>query len=136
LLIVDPNTVVMALNPGGPPFLQLMTMVLIVSPKALSANDKGGKDFSEAWAQDHEAGSGPYQIVDKTPNARMTMKKYDDYWGGWSGKHFSTVQLLVVPEPTTQQLMLQRGELDLAQNISTEGFKQLKTDANIQVLDT
>lgn len=134
LRTVDPSTVEMKVGAGGPPFLQLMTMVLIVSPKALADNDKGGKDFSQAWARDHEAGTGPYAVVERVANSRMALKKFDDYWAGWKGSHFSRVELLVVPEQTTQQLMLQRGELDIATNISADGIKALRADGKVQVL--
>ena len=34
-----------------------------------------------------EAGSGPYALDEWIVGQKITLKRFDDYWKGWSGEH-------------------------------------------------
>src|SRR5215831_8679667 len=37
-----------------------------------------------------------------------------DYWRGWDGNHFKRVIVKYIHEPSSEQLLLQQGEIDVA----------------------
>ena len=55
----SPTTVVFHLDKPNNAFLAGLRFLLIVSPKAVQDNDKGG-DKAQGWLRDHTAGTGPY----------------------------------------------------------------------------
>ena len=131
--IIDDYTVEMRIRPGGPPFIQGISMVKIVSADAIAQHDQDG-DLARAWLNEHSAGTGPYKIEAWLRGDRVILTKFDDYWQGWDGPHFSRANMLVIPEASTQQLMLERGELDIAMRFPVRAPQQLERNPNITVI--
>lgn len=129
----SPTTVVLHLDKPYNPFLAGLRYVLVVSPKALREHDKG--DRAENWLRDHTAGTGPYTLVRWEPNIISVLKKNDLYWRGWPASRFTTLNLRQVYEPETQRLMVEKGELDIAENISKDALPALKRNPNVVVLE-
>lgn len=134
LRIVDDYTVQFSVNRGGPPFLQLLTMVLIVSPTAGKANDKG--DNATAYFKTNPIGTGPYKLTRWDRGSRQTLEKFDGYWGGWEGAHYTRIIYQIIPEASTQQLMLERGDLDIAQRFPNDSLPKLKQNKDITVQES
>ena len=82
----------------------------IVSPKALDAFAAD----PTYWEKGVEAGTGPYMLEAYTPDAEIVFTKNPDYWGGWTAGQYDKVVVSIVPEATTQQQMLEGGQVDLA----------------------
>jgi len=75
----------------------------IISPKAINQ--------SEVWFNaGNEAGTGPYMIESYKKGELTILKKFDDYWGGWSGWHFDKVMFKVVRDAATREQMLLAGD--------------------------
>ena len=85
----------------------------IISPKAVE-NDR------EWFDQGHEAGCGPYMLESWKPDEEIIFKRFDDYWRGWEGPHFTRIVVKIVKEGTVAQQMLESGVADLATRIPTE----------------
>jgi peptide/nickel transport system substrate-binding protein len=85
-----------------------------------------------------DAGTGPYTIATWKPGDEfeLTLDKYDRYWGGWSGNHYTQVVFRVVPEATTAAQLLQSGDLSYADRLTPQLVASLKTDSNLQVIET
>jgi len=130
--VVDESTLQISINPGGPPFLQALTIVFMVSPKAVRDNEKSG-DQAQAWLAANVAGTGPFVVRQWTRGDRMILERFADYWQGWSGKHFERVVLLVIPEAGTQQLMLEQGEVDLAEKFPNEALDAFAKNKNLTI---
>ncbi|HIC89881.1 MAG TPA: ABC transporter substrate-binding protein, partial [Anaerolineae bacterium] len=130
--VIDEYTVQMIIEPGGPPFLEGLTMVFMASPTAIKEHEKGG-DRAQDWFSSHVAGTGPYIVKKWIRGDRMVLERFPDYWQGWEGKHFDRVVLLVVPEAGTQQLMLEQGEVDLAENFPLEATEALAQNPDITI---
>jgi len=98
------------------------------SDDALVAWFKTGKD----------AGTGPYAISSwkAGDEFEMTLDKYDGYWGGWNGDHYTKVVFRVVPEVTTAAQLLQSGDLSYADRLTPQLVASLKGDPNLQVVET
>jgi peptide/nickel transport system substrate-binding protein len=122
----DDNTVVFNLSYSAPMDLIASSLygAWIVSPKAL---DAAAAD-TNYWSKGVEAGTGPYTIQSYTPDQEIVFKKFDDYWGGWQGTHYDTIVNSIVPEATTQQQMLEGGDVDLASRLPTESYASFKNN--------
>lgn len=132
--VTDAYTLDVTLKPGGAPFLQGLVRVQVVSPKAIKEHEVGG-DLAQDYLNRVSAGTGPYQIMEWQHSQKIVLKRFDGYWGGWKNpSSFSDVTMLVVPEPTTQQQMLQKGELDLAFNLPTDAPRTLAGKPDLQVV--
>ncbi|HPP62609.1 MAG TPA: ABC transporter substrate-binding protein [Anaerolineales bacterium] len=103
----------------------------IVSPKAL---DAAAAD-ENYWANGVEAGTGPYMIESYTPDAEIVFTRFDDYWGGWQPNQYEKVLTLIVPESTTQQQMLEGGEVDLVTVIPSESVEAFRNNPDYTVLE-
>ncbi len=134
ITVKDPSTIEMNITPGGPPFLEGLVNVYIVSPKAIKEQAKGD-DVAQDFLNRQSAGTGPYRITAWQRSQKLTLQKFDDYWGGWPNpNHFTAINLLVIPEASTQRLMLEKGELDIAMKFPAEALPDLEKNRDLQVI--
>jgi peptide/nickel transport system substrate-binding protein len=133
--VVDDLTVRMTIRPGGPPFLHAVSMVGIVSPTSFDAQKKDGDDWAQDWAATNTAGTGPYVLAELVRGDRFVLEKFDPYWGGWDRPHFSRSVMLLVPERSTAQLMLESGDIDIAEQVPTEALPALRANPAITVIE-
>jgi peptide/nickel transport system substrate-binding protein len=129
----DEYTVVFNLTTPAPVDLIASSLygAWIVSPKALDAVAADEAYFETGI----EAGTGPYMLDSYTPDQEVVFKKYDNYWGGWSPDNYDIVLNMIVPEATTQQQLLEGGEIDLASLIPTENLDTFKTNPDYTVYE-
>jgi len=76
------------------------------SPTAFKAN--GGKE----WARTHEAGTGPFKLVDFKRDTSIRYERYDGYWR----KGFPLldgIEVRFVPDPMTASMMMEAKEADI-----------------------
>jgi len=104
---------------------------LMVSPTAVKKHATSDDPWATKWFHDHTAGTGPYIAKEWVPNQYITLVRNEDYWKGWSGKHFSEVAIKVVPEASMRRMMIKKGEVDLISNMPSEFWNELDSDANI-----
>jgi peptide/nickel transport system substrate-binding protein len=71
-------------------------------------------DRGAAFLQASVNGTGPYKLARWDRGQQIVLEKFDDYWGGWAGRHVSRVIERIVPEPGTQQLLMERGDVHVA----------------------
>jgi peptide/nickel transport system substrate-binding protein len=126
--IVDDYTVVFHLGYAAP--LDLIAssqyQAYIMSP---TSADKGTEWFMEG----NDAGTGPYMVASWEPEQQTVLVKYDDYWGGWKGHHFSQVILKLALEQSTQVQMLESGEADRATLVPYDSIDSLEANPDISV---
>jgi peptide/nickel transport system substrate-binding protein len=85
-------------------FLSRVVALLIASAKALN-------ERPDAWFQMNEDGTGPYILETFDQGAgRASFVSFPDYWDGWHGRHLMRIEHQVVPESSTQRLLLERGQ--------------------------
>jgi peptide/nickel transport system substrate-binding protein len=111
----------------GFPFIDRIPSLSIVSPTAIKQH--GG---DQAWWATHVDGTGPYTLDEYVPNDHLTMVRNDKWWG--KKPYFQRVALLSVPEASTQQLMLQRGDVDIAYSVPPASLSSLVADKNLHVI--
>jgi peptide/nickel transport system substrate-binding protein len=127
----SPTSVVFHLDQPNNMFLPGLRFLLIVSPKALRDHDKG--DQAQGWLRDHTAGTGPYVLEKWEPNIVHVAKKNPHYWRGWPANRFTTVNIRHIFEPETQRLMVEKGELDFAANVTKDALPALKRNPSVTV---
>ncbi|MGI5154738.1 ABC transporter substrate-binding protein [Microbispora sp. CA-102843] len=95
-------------------------------------------DLKKWFGEGHDAGSGPYTIENwqKGKETELTLKAFDDYWGGWDGQHYKKIAYRVTPELTTAWQLLQRGEVSFVQRLNSQLFAQAGSTDTVQTSQT
>jgi peptide/nickel transport system substrate-binding protein len=100
-----------------------------VLDKELVMEHEQDGDLGHQWLRTASAGSGPFTLVSWKPNESLTLEKNPDYWKGEVG--FDRVITRHIPEPATQQLLLEKGDIDIARNFEADQVKALGGDEDI-----
>ena len=112
----DDSTVVLHLSTPSDGLLSAFAglyTVEMISPKAIKDHTTNN-DWGQAWLRDHMVGTGPYMLQGYTQSQQAVFTRNPNYWRGWDGDHFQRVIVKYVHEPSTEQLLLQQGEIDVA----------------------
>lgn len=96
------------------------TISYIVDSEVVKANAQDG-DWGNAWLKTHSAGSGAYSLVNWKPNESYTLEANPDFWRG--APAMKRVVVRHIDESATQRLLLERGDVDIARNLSPEDIE-------------
>lgn len=136
--IVDDYTVKIYLEAPSPAFLYLTIEIRMVSPTAIKEHvviADGQSDYAQAWFDENEAGTGPYMKDYWDRPADLVLKRFEDYWGGWSeGPHYDKISFPYVTEPATGRMMLEAGEATQMDQILQEDVPALEENPDITIL--
>ena len=128
----DPTTVVISLpkTASAQAFLSILTFTIggVVDSKAVKAKETGG-DFGSAYLLDHSAGSGPFMVDHWTKNTEVSLKANPNYAG--TKPSLSGVLFKHVPEPTNQQFALEKGDIDIANDLGPEQISALQGKSGV-----
>lgn len=75
-----------------------------------------GEDFGNAWLSTNAAGSGPFSLAAWKPNEAVQLTANPDYWQG--APALKRVIVRNVAESSAQRLLLERGDIDVARNLT------------------
>ena len=132
--VVDDYTAQIVLETPFVPILSLLGNAAcagIIDP-AVMEHDVAG-DGGSMWLDDHSFGAGPFMLKEWVRDVRLVIVQNPNYWGvkPW----LEEVKILSVPETVDQRMMLSRGDLDLAEELTFEDIKELRKDPNINVVE-
>ena len=129
----DATTVVVRLkapNAAFPHFLASMYGPKVISPKAL--RDHAGDDDAARWLRNHAVGTGPYRLASYTVGQRITLERFDRYWGPKANTR--GVQIAIVPNVGDQVLRLRSGQLDvIPHGITASQLRSLRGNDDLAV---
>jgi len=131
----DPMTVRFNLKTSDPAFLAKLAAVsggLIVSQKAVSEHAKG-TDLAQAWLKENIVGTGPYVVERWDKGQQVILKQFPEYWGGWKPNQFRRIVFKIVKEASTQRLMLERGDVDVATIVAPDMIDALEKRPGIKI---
>ncbi|WP_448535122.1 ABC transporter substrate-binding protein [Pseudothermotoga sp.] len=140
IVAVDPHTVVLKTEPFAPNII--LSIIAppwggVVNKKVVLANEVNN-DLGQAYLLDKSvnAGAGPYIILEWKRNEIVRLTANTRYWAG--PPPIKNIIIRDVPEETTQFLLVQRGDVDVAWNITTEQAAQLRDNPlpNVRLVTT
>jgi peptide/nickel transport system substrate-binding protein len=128
----DPTTVVVTMpkTSSTQTFLVILTFTIggIVDSKDLKTRETAG-DFGSAYLLDHSAGSGPFMLDHWTKNSEFLLKANPNFAG--TKPTLSGVLFKHVQEPTNQQFALEKGDIDIANDLGSEQIAALQGKAGV-----
>lgn len=127
------QSVRMTLEKPFAPFLRGLALVRFISPAALKAN--AGSDEAQKWLVDNTAGTGPYKAVSWKHGQEILWTRNEHHWRPFGPKQFDRVVLRVINEPSTQQLMLEKGDLDIIYLFNRDDVGRLRANPKLQVFE-
>jgi|AraplaMF_Col_mMF_1032025.scaffolds.fasta_scaffold00042_66 peptide/nickel transport system substrate-binding protein len=134
--VVDPMTVSIQTDaPYAPSFFLncLSYTSVVLDKKTLVEHEKDG-DFGNAWMKTNEAGSGPFSLKAFKANEALVLDTNAAYWDKVPAiKH---VLIKNVTESATQQLLLQKGDIDVARNLLGDQLKAISGDKAIKFVSS
>ncbi|WP_375691854.1 ABC transporter substrate-binding protein [Pseudooceanicola sp. LIPI14-2-Ac024] len=104
----------------------------IVDSETVMANEADG-DMGNEWLRTNSAGSGPYMVAQWKPNESVMLVLNENYGGEAPAMERVVVQH--IQESATQRLMLERGDIDVARNLSPEDVAGLASVDGVKVVD-
>ena len=104
----------------------------IVDMETVMANEVDG-DMGNEWLRTNTAGSGPYKVMDWKPSESVLMDLNPNYGGETPAMERVIVQH--IQESATQRLQLERGDIDVARNLSPEDVAGLEGVEGVKVVD-
>lgn len=94
----------------------------IVDQKELLAKDP--QDFGNRWLTQHSAGSGPYKL-DKWTSQQLVVLLANPYYT--PRPSIAKIVMKDVREASTQELLLRKGDVDIAKNLSLSTIELIPT---------
>lgn len=136
LTAVDERTFEMTLSEAFAPSFVLNVLsggnFSIVDSALLEEHAVEG-DWGNEWLKTNTAGSGPFQLDQMVPNDRIVMSRFDDYWDG--AAELGRLMWRHVEEPSTQRLLLEQGDVDVARNLLADQLEPLRAEGTLQFVE-
>lgn len=102
----------------------------IVEKKVAMENEVEG-DWGNAWLQKNSAGSGEFMLQIWRPSDTVSLQVNPNgtYQGG-----LERIILRHITDPSAQLLMLEKGDVDVARNLTSEQLKTIQDSPNVQLI--
>ena len=104
----------------------------VVEKKVAMAHDKNG-DLGNEWLKTNSAGSGPYVLKSWKANDSVVIEANPHYWK--AQPKLKRVIVRHVKEPSSQRLLLEKGDIDMARNLTPDMIKVLGDDQRLKISD-
>ncbi|SHE86093.1 peptide/nickel transport system substrate-binding protein [Loktanella atrilutea] len=111
----------------------LTATVGFVVDKELVASHEVDGDFGYEWLKTNYAGSGPFTIREWRANEVVVMERNDNYSGDTPAMARAIYRN--IPEGSTQRLLLEQGDIDIARNLGAEEITALADNPDIKIED-
>lgn len=102
----------------------------IVDMKTVEEHAADG-DMGYAWLKNNSAGSGPFTLQSWKANELVSMTANEDFRSGAPG--VKRVIVRHVAEPAAQRLMIEKGDIDLARDLTPDMVAALESDDSVKV---
>lgn len=131
----DPQTLVIDLPEPTDPRLVIYTLgtsvsAVILDSKKVLQNEKDG-DLGRAWLTTNAAGSGAFSLNEWRQKDVLLMSRFDGYWRG--APKLRRVVLRHMTESQSLRLMLERGDIDVANGMSVPDVEAMKKNPGVVV---
>jgi peptide/nickel transport system substrate-binding protein len=140
---VDEGTVVLRLTKPSSAILGALSLssFSIASPKALTefGADEGTVDEegiyhpTGTFGTEHPIGTGPFMFESWERGTRLTLARYDDYWG--EPAKLDSVVFTPIPDNAARLQALQSGDIQGYDLVEPQDIPTIEGDSNLQILD-
>ena len=110
------------------------TVAAIVDMKLVMSKEVSG-DMGYAWLKTNYAGSGPMKLREWRANEIITLERNDQYTIGEKSK-LARVIYRHVKESSIQRLMLEKGDIDIARNLTPQDLAAMANNKDIKTTAT
>ena len=127
------NVIIKTDKPYAPTFLyNCMTagVASIVDKETVMANEKDG-DMGYEYLKANSAGTGAYVLKSYKPNEGYVLEARAGHWRG--DAKLAKVFMQHVPEAATERLMLEKGDIDIARELTPTDIEGLGGNADVKV---
>ena len=139
----DENTVVLRITKPSSSILGALSLTsfAIASPKALQefgadqgrVDDEGVFHPTGTFGTEHPIGTGPFMFESWTRGDRLTVVRYEDYWG--EKAKLDTLVFRPIPDNAARLQALQTGEIQGYDLVEPQDIPTIEGDPNLQLLD-
>jgi peptide/nickel transport system substrate-binding protein len=130
----DPMTVELKIPENLAPTLVLNCLSAgvgsVVDKQVAMAHEANG-DFGYEWLKTHSAGSGPFALKSWKPDDSVILEATSTSRYGAPGVR--RVILRHVPEPGAQRLLIEKGDVDIARNLSADQIAGLEGNKDVVI---
>ncbi|MCP4470380.1 MAG: ABC transporter substrate-binding protein [Gammaproteobacteria bacterium] len=102
----------------------------VVDKKLVMSHEKDG-DLGYDWLKSNSAGSGAFSLKTWKANEIVMLQAHKGYRHGAPG--MDRVILQHVSEPSSQRLLLEKGDIDMARNLTPDQVKGIEGNSDIAV---
>ncbi len=132
--VVDDNHVKVTITEEFSPVLVLNALsagiASIVDKKRVLEHEKDG-DLGYEWLKSNSAGSGAFALKTWKANEVVTLDAFADYRHG--APAMQRVIVRHVAEPSSQRLLLEKGDIDMARNLTPDQIKGVAGNTDIAI---
>ncbi|WP_431099573.1 ABC transporter substrate-binding protein [Polaromonas aquatica] len=105
----------------------------IVDMKLVQSKEVNG-DWGYGWLKTNYAGSGPLKLREWRANEIVALERNDNYYG--AKPKLARVIYRHVKESATQRLLLEKGDIDIARNLSPQDIAALSANKDVKLTST
>ena len=106
------------------------TVGFVVDEELVMSHEENG-DFGYDWLKTNYAGSGPFTIRDWRASEVIVLERNENYSG--DAPPMARAIYRHVPEGSTQRLLLEQGDIDIARNVGAEEIDALEDNPDIAI---
>ncbi|HEY9389949.1 MAG TPA: ABC transporter substrate-binding protein [Mycobacteriales bacterium] len=123
-------------------FLAILTSPSLGIVNAKTVRAQGGTDAADAaktdkaqpWLNEHSAGSGPFVLKNWQRNEELVLERNPNYWG--TAPDVERVSIKFVGDTNSQLQTVQRGDADIALDLTPDQIAGLPANGPVQVART
>jgi len=132
--VLDDLTVNVVLKTPVGHFLSMLPKVFIVNPQFVKDHATADDPWAKKYLYDHVDGTGPFTVERWEHNSQVVFVKNPTYWGLPNSPKLDRAIFRIIPDSSTEQLLLEKGDLDVwGQGIPLDAVTRLKAEPGIQV---
>lgn len=116
----------------------------IFSPKVVElagASNATDPKVASWFNSGNDDGTGPYKLAKWDPENEVILQKFNDWWG-WKDPNYplksnnppDTFIVKIVKDATTQERLVQSGDISIAEYVPLDDIGSLKNNPNLQVV--